>query len=162
MNQEMNEKIDKIAEKLGIEDKPKQPINEELKAFLFVSLGISISSGLTLLSYYFLLPAFPLALGMVVVFLGLYLWLLSDKYILPGNTIEKLSSDSKAIALFVIAISIFYRTGVEFGNSYLANPYGSNEKISGNSEQIKSFQSAQTPQVSNDGLGSQGEPKREQ
>lgn len=89
-----------------------------------VSLAFVVTMAISVMSYKFLLPAFPFALGLFVTIMGVGVWLFLDEYIFYTNSIGKLAKDAVGIGLATLAISILYFTGVTIGTSYFSNPYG--------------------------------------
>jgi hypothetical protein len=80
-----------------------------------------------ILSFKYLLPALPHTMGLFTVFVGVGLWLLLDEYIFIGNSLKKVAKNAIAVSICVLALAVMYWCGITFGNSYLANPYGSYE-----------------------------------
>lgn len=89
-----------------------------------VSLAFVVTMAISVMSYKFLLPAFPFALGLFVTVMGVGVWLFLDEYIFYTNSIGKLAKNAVGIGLATLAISILYFTGVTIGTSYFGNPYG--------------------------------------
>jgi hypothetical protein len=89
-----------------------------------VSIAFVVTMAISVMSYKFLLPAFPFALGLFVTIMGVGVWLFLDEYIFYTNSIGKLAKNAVGIGLATLAISILYFTGVTIGTSYFGNPYG--------------------------------------
>jgi len=90
--------------------------------------GFLISAILTALTYKFILFFFPLAFSLFFVFSLVGLSLLHDKFLLPGNTIKRISNNAIASSIFWLAFTIASVAGFSIGNSIISDPFGGEER----------------------------------
>ena len=98
------------------------------RMYKFLVVSLPATAVLTVLSFNYIISAFPIVFGLFMTLLGGAIWAMFDEFFFPGNSLKRISQDAKAIGLAVIAIAMFFGIGVSVANTYLSNPYGgSNE-----------------------------------
>lgn len=98
------------------------------RMYKFLGVSLPATAVLTVLSFSYIISAFPIVFGLFMTLLGGAIWAMFDEFFFPGNSLKRISQDAKAIGLAVIAIAMFFGIGVSVANTYLSNPYGgSNE-----------------------------------
>lgn len=104
-----------------------EPIEDEKftkQTYAKVTAMIFICSILSVLSFKYMTPAFPIAFALAVAFIGYGFLLFSDAIGFVGYSIGRVAKNAVAMGLTYIAFSIFFSIGVWVGNTYISNPNG--------------------------------------
>jgi hypothetical protein len=82
---------------------------------------------LTALTYKYFIQMFAINFSFFFVFAGLALMILLDEFILPGNTIKKVSQNAIASSILWLSFSIIICIGFLIGNTIISDPFRGEE-----------------------------------
>ncbi|MFP4528521.1 MAG: hypothetical protein ACLFQX_08230 [Candidatus Kapaibacterium sp.] len=122
---EEQEKIKSLLANDSASDKSANFARRRVYVFALATIATALAA---ILSFGYMLPAFPYATGELVVMIGVVTWIFLDEYLWEGDTIAKIGENPVAVAICVLAIAVMFSVGFEFGNSYVSNPFG-NERV---------------------------------
>lgn len=128
---------------------------------LFVTIGLIASALYTYLMFLWYLPLFSISFGFFIAFGMLAFVLLFDAYILPGNTLRRISNNAIASAITILAFVIIVVSGAQIGNSLITNPYSSEEYRQPQTREII-VPISSSPAIGDGVQGDTGSPDREQ
>lgn len=102
-------------------------IKFDKRRILFVVVGMIVSALYTYLMFVWFLPLFSISFGFFLAFGMLAFVILFDAYILPGNTLKRISNNAIASSIAILAFVIIIVSGAQIGNSLITDPYKSEE-----------------------------------
>lgn len=104
------------------EDFDKLSDNDFIKRRNWFAIALAVITAiLSWVAYLNWLGLFPMIFGYFVVAGGLNFALVFDYYMLPGNTIKRISKNAIASAIIILSFIILYIGGVTIGNSLITN-----------------------------------------
>lgn len=136
-DKELHEKLDAILQKqnekptMVFDDTKKEEIDEDYDSpadeqftkhrnWFAVALAI-ITAAASWIAWLNWLSMFPTIFGFFFTAGGLLFVLAFDHYVLPGNTLKRISKNGIASALVILVFAILYLGGVSVGNSLITN-----------------------------------------
>jgi len=132
----LNNKIEQLDRGMSLYEKQKDFVNndDELadtiydkKRKIFVMAGLLITAITSIVAYMNFLPLFSTIFGYFIAMGGLAFVLVFDYYVLPGNTIKRISNNAIASALVIFSFVILVIAGSAIGNSLITNRERSEE-----------------------------------
>lgn len=96
-------------------------------SWIYAVVGFSATAILTSLTYKFAIFFFPLSFSLFFAFSIVLLGLMHDWFLLPGETIRRISSNAIAAAIFWLALTVASVAGFAIGNSIISDPFGGEE-----------------------------------
>lgn len=127
------------------------------RMYKFLAVSLPATAVLTVLSFSYIISAFPIVFGLFMTLLGGAIWAMFDEFFFPGNSLKRISQDAKAIGLAVIAIAMFFGIGVSVANTYLSNPYGGGNE---NAPKVIIEQNIQQPTATTGQFGNSEQPTK--
>lgn len=93
----------------------------------FIMIGSAISALITWMMFKFYLPMFSISFGFFLSFIMMGFVVLFDEFILPGNTIERISKNALASAISILSFTLIVVFGAQIGNSLISDPIPAEE-----------------------------------
>jgi len=132
----------------------------------FTGISLLCFACLTTITYKWFIQLFAISFSFFFVFAGLALMLLLDEFILPGNTIKRISTNAIASAILWLSFALIISIGFIIGNTIISDPFRgeeSNQSKANTEITIPNGTEQTAPRGFNDTItGNNGETQREQ